>query len=123
MTAVANDLVLVELAGGQHSLFYNPLPFTQFQPRFGRHFVTNWPTVPGLLILRPGQDCLFKALHVLFLGQAQLTAAKSLWTTVLLVCYDPGNGCCLLLVPTSRVTLLQSLILQNCTFGQLFQVP
>ena len=85
--------------------------------------MTNWPTVPGILILRPGQDYLVKTLYVLFLGQAQLTAAKSLWTIVLLVCYDPGNGCCLLLVPTSRVTLLQLLILQNCTFGQLFQVP
>lgn len=103
---MANYLVLVELAGGKHSLFYNTLPFTQIQPRFGRHFVTSWPTALGILILRPGQDCLVKTLHVLFLGQAQLTVAHNLWTTVLLVCYDPGNGGCLLLVPISRAKLL-----------------
>ena len=27
MTTVARDLIPVELDGGQHSLFYNPLPF------------------------------------------------------------------------------------------------
>ena len=98
-TAVANDLVLVELAGGHHSLFYSPIPFTQFQPRFGWHFVTNYPTVLGILILRPDQDCLVKTLHVPFLSQAQLTVADSLWTTVLLVCYDMIQemvaACCL----------------------------
>lgn len=42
-TAMTNDLILVELEGGPHSLFYNPFPFgLNFVQGFGKWFMANW---------------------------------------------------------------------------------
>ena len=82
---MANDLIRVELAGGQHSLCYNPflvLIITKVWEVLCGQFVL-WRHV-GMLILRSGEDFLDGTLSVLLLDQALLTVTEGLWTTCLL---------------------------------------
>ena len=68
-TAVASDLILVELDGGQHSLFYNPLPFDL---NFNQGLVgILWPicpTVLGMLIPGSGEDFIDRATQRVITG-------------------------------------------------------
>lgn len=63
--------------------------------------------MPGRCIPRSGKDSVDRPLNVLiFLGLGPADNLKVSGSCVLLVCYDPGNGGCLLLVPISRAKLL-----------------
>ena len=74
-SAAANDLILVGVDSGQHSLFYNSFPFgLNFKPRFGRHFMTNLSHVLGMLTPRSGEDLI----SVLLLDQALLAVVSGL---------------------------------------------
>ena len=54
---MANDLVLIELAGGQHSLFYNPFPFAlNLDQSLGSILLPIYPTGLGMLVLRSNED-------------------------------------------------------------------
>ena len=116
VTAVANE-ILVELGGGQHSLFYNPLPFgLNFDQGLGGISWSICLTALGMLIPSSVKDFIDRLLNVLLLDLALLTIVKSLWT----ICLSSllwSRKCLLLLLLISRVTLLQSLILYilvNC---------
>ena len=67
-TTVANDLILVELDGKQHCLFYNSFPFSL---NFNQLLCgTSWPvctTALGMLIPRSGKGFIDSALNVLLL--------------------------------------------------------
>jgi len=122
-TAVAEDLILVELDGELHSLFHNPFSFgLNFDQALGGIL---WPVCPMVLrmrIHRSGRDFVGKPLSVFLLDKVLLTVAKACQLPVLLVCCSLGNGSPLLLLPISRVIPLQSLILWDCIFDQVFQV-
>ena len=67
-TAVANDWILVELDGGQHSSFYIPLPFClNFDQTLGDISRAICPTALRMLILKSGQNFIDGTLNVLFL--------------------------------------------------------
>ena len=104
-------------------LMYNPFSLSlNFDQELRGILWLICPTVLGMLIPRSGKDFGDQPLHVLLLNKALLTEAKSLWTTHTLVCYGLGNDSLLRLLPISRVTLLQSLILQDYNVGQLFVI-
>ena len=65
-TTVDNDLILVELEGGQHSLVYNPFPFDlNFNQSLGDISPPVCPTGLGMLIPRSGEDFIDRPLSVL----------------------------------------------------------
>ena len=84
VTAVADDLILVELDGGQHSIFYNLLSLgLNFNQGLGG---ISWPLCPmvlRLLIPRSGEDFLDRLVSVLLLDLGPVKVARSLWTTCL----------------------------------------
>ena len=65
---VTNDLILVELDGGQQSLFYNPLPFgLNFNQGLGGISGPICLTVLGMLIPSSGEDFVDRPFSVLLL--------------------------------------------------------
>lgn len=65
MTAVANDLILVQLNDGQHSLFYNPLSFgLNFKQGLGGISGPICPMVLEMLISRSDEDFVGGPLNV-----------------------------------------------------------
>ena len=65
---MANDLILVEMDGRQHSLFYNPFPFDlNFNQGLGGVLCPVCPTTLGMLISGSGKDFADRPLSVLFL--------------------------------------------------------
>ena len=105
--AVANDLILVELDGGQYSLFYNP-----HNPLLVLISTKVWGGISwlvclmvlGILIPMSGKDFTDRPLSVLLLDWALLTIASR--PPVLLVWYGPRNGSLLLLLPLSIVNTI-----------------
>ena len=75
-----------------------------------------------MLIPRTGKDFVVGPLGVLFLDQVLFTVTKTPQPPAVRVSYGLGNGSFLLPVLVSRLTLLKSLVLWDCIFGQLFQV-
>ena len=131
VTAMANDLTPVELDGGQYSLFYKPFSFSpNLHQGLGGIL---WPVCPMMLrmfIPRSGKHFLDNKKHFLenIFSRCYYWASpcnpqpRASGPSVFLVCYSPGNGFLLSLLPISRMTLLQSLILQVYIFDEWFQV-
>lgn len=109
---MVNDLILIELDGGHHSLFSSPLPLS-LNSDHGLRGISRavCPMVPGMLTPRSGKDFFDRPLDVLLLDQALLPVAQSLWPACLSLCYGPENGSLLLRLPVSRIIPLQSLLL------------
>ena len=65
---MAEGLILVELEGGQRSLFYNSLPFgLNFNRSVGGISGPIYPTALGTLVPRSGEDFLDRPLNALLL--------------------------------------------------------
>ena len=65
---MANDLILVELDGRQHSLFYSPFPFDPNSDQgLGGVLCPVCPATLGMLISGSGKDFADRPLSVLFL--------------------------------------------------------
>ena len=104
VTAVANDLILVEMIVGNTFCFYSPFPFgLNFDQGFGDISWQACPKVLGMLTPKSVKDFLVSLLSVLLLD-----LAIDLWT-MCLTSLLWSRKCSLLVL--SRVTLLQSLIL------------
>lgn len=101
--------ILVELDGGQHSLFYNPFPF-RLNCNQGLRGI-SWPVCPmvlGMLIPRSGKGFIDRPFSALILNWALLTLDNSFWTVWLVVIVlEMVLFCCFFLY----LELLQKLIL------------
>ena len=98
-------------------------PFSlNFEHGFGGILWPVCPTELGMLIPRTGKDFVVGPLGVLFLDQVLFTVTKTPQPPAVRVSYGLGNGSFLLPVLVSGLTLLKSLVLWDCIFGQLFQV-
>lgn len=131
VTAMANDLNPVEPDGGQYSLFYKPSSFSpNLHQGLGGILVTGLShdaqnvhsqiRENNFLITR---NIFLKNIFLVLLLHPPCNHTQSFLlapSSMLLVCYSPGNGFLLSPLPISRMTLLQSLILQVYIFDEWF---
>ena len=103
-TTMADDLILVDLSGGQHSLLHNPVHFSFIFNKIWEASLTNLSQELRISLIDHSNALTHPVLE---------TAASSSGPLAVRVSQPPGTGSLLLLLPISRVTLLQSWVLQT----------
>ena len=109
---MANDLILVNLGGGQHSLLHNPVHFSFIFNKIWEASLTNLSQELRISLIDHSNAVTHPVLE---------TVASASEPLALRVPQPPGNGSLLLLLPMSRVTLLQSWVLPTIHQGNCFK--